>query len=518
MQRLMKVKKALISVFDKTGVEAFASGLSELGVEIVSTGGTFKRLKHANVESQSVESLTGFPEILEGRVKTLHPRIFGGILAKRSVKSHLDQIQGQSIGLIDMIVVNLYPFEETVSKEGVDLEEALENIDIGGPSMLRAAAKNFREVAVICNPARYQEVLGHLRENDCRMSEELLLDLAQEAFAHTARYEASIASYFEKLKVEDALPRRFLINLERLQRLRYGENPHQQAALYSSPRWDGTSLATSELLSGKELSYNNLADLQAALDMILDFENPFAVIIKHSTPCGAACGKTITEAYHDALACDPMSTFGGIVGLNRPVDLETAREIHETFFLECMLAPDYDPEALELLKKKKNRRIVRVGTLRKPSEHFNFKLISGGALLQTPDDITERPVLKVVTEKKPTEEQTRSLLFAWKVVAHVRSNAVVLAQGEKAVGIGGGQTSRVDSAIIALRKAGERARGAVCASDAFFPMPDSIEMLGEAGISAVIQPGGSKGDEKVIEACNRYGIAMVFTGVRHFRH
>jgi len=367
----MKVKRALISVFDKTGIEVFASGLSELGVEIISSGGTFKRLKQAGVESTSVASVTGFPEILDGRVKTLNPKIFGGILAKRRVKTHVDQIQEQSIGLIDMVVVNLYPFEETVKKEGVILEEALENIDIGGPSLLRAAAKNFKEVAVICNPARYEEVLRHLNENDGQLSEQFLLDLAQDAFAHTARYEASIASYFEKLKADETFPKSFSVNLEKAQPLRYGENPHQKAALYRFPRWEGTSLATAELLSGKELSYNNLADLQAALDMTLDFKKPFAVIIKHSTPCGAACGESLSEAYRDALAGDPMSAYGGIIGLNLPVDPQTAREIHDTFFVECILAPDYDPESLDLLKKKKNRRLVKVGPLRKATDQFN---------------------------------------------------------------------------------------------------------------------------------------------------
>jgi phosphoribosylaminoimidazolecarboxamide formyltransferase/IMP cyclohydrolase len=514
----MKVKRALISVFDKTGIEEFGSGLAELGVEIVATGGTFKRLQEAGVKSRPVQSLTAFPEILDGRVKTLNPKIFGGILARRENKTHIDELKRESVGLIDMVVVNLYPFEETVNKREVSLEEALENIDIGGPSLLRASAKNFDDVAVICNPARYKEVLRQLKENDCQLSKGFLLDLAQEAFAHTSRYEAAIASYFERLKVDETFPRFLSINLEKAQPLRYGENPHQEAALYRFPRWEGTSLATAELLSGKELSYNNLADLQAALDMTLDFKKPFAVIIKHSTPCGAACGESVAEAYKEALACDPMSAYGGIIGLNQSVDLETAREVHDTFFVECILAPDYEPEALELLRKKKNRRIIKTGPLVKATDQFSFKLISGGALLQTPDDTSEEPKLKVVTEAKPTEEQIKSLLFAWRVVAHVRSNAVVLAQGEKIVGIGGGQTSRVDSVIIALRKAERRAKNSVCASDAFFPMPDSIEKLGEAGVRAVIQPGGSKGDEKVIEACNKCGMAMVFTGVRHFRH
>jgi len=514
----MKVKRALISVFDKTAIEEFGSGLSELGVEIVSTGGTFKTLQEAGVKSRPVQSLTGFPEILDGRVKTLNPKIFGGILARRENKTHIDQLRRESVGLIDMVVVNLYPFEETVKKKGVSLEEALENIDIGGPSLLRASAKNFNDVAVICNPARYQEVLRGLRESSCQLPEELLLDLAREAFAHTARYEASIASYFEKLRAEETFPKFFSMNLEKVQPLRYGENPHQEAALYKLPTWEGVSLATSELLSGKELSYNNLADLQAALDLLLDFKKPFAVIIKHSTPCGAACGESLAEAYKEALACDPMSAYGGIIGLNQSVDLETAREIHDTFFVECILAPDYEPEALDLLRKKKNRRIVKTGPLGKMSPGFNLRLLNGGALLQTPDDTSEEPPLKVVTEIKPTEEQVKSLLFAWKIVAHVRSNAVILAQGGKIVGIGGGQTSRVDSVIIALRKAEGRALSSVCASDAFFPMPDSIEKLGQAGVKAVIQPGGSKGDEKVIEACNKCGIAMVFTGVRHFKH
>jgi len=514
----MKVQRALISVFDKTGIEQFASGLSQLGVKIIATNRTHKKLEKAGIECISVESFTGHAEFLDGRVKTLNPKLFGGILARRDDSNHLEELSRQEIELIDMVVVNLYPFQEAVKMKRVSLDVALENIDIGGPSFLRAGAKNFKDVAVICNPARYEEVLRHLKENDCQLSEGFLLDLAQEAFAHSSRYEAAIASYFERLKVDETFPRFFSINLEKAQPLRYGENPHQEAALYRFPRWKGTSLATAELLSGKELSYNNLADLQAALDLLLDFKKPFAVIIKHSTPCGAACGESLAEAYKEALACDPMSAYGGIIGLNQSVDLETAREIHDTFFVECILAPDYEPEALELLRKKKNRRIIKTGPLVKATDQFNFKLISGGALLQTPDDTSEEPPLKVVTEIKPTEEHVKSLLFAWKVVAHVRSNAVVLAQAEKIVGIGGGQTSRVDSVIIALRKAEGRALSSVCASDAFFPMPDSIEKLGQAGVKAVIQPGGSKGDEKVIEACNKSGIAMVFTGVRHFRH
>ncbi|KPK99564.1 MAG: phosphoribosylaminoimidazolecarboxamide formyltransferase [candidate division Zixibacteria bacterium SM23_73_3] len=520
----MKIRRALLSVSDKTNLIEIAKVLSNLGVEIISTGGTQAELKKAKIKSISISSFTGFPEILGGRVKTLHPKVFGGILAKREDEEQKREITEQDIKYIDLVVVNLYPFGKVISQEEVKEEEAIENIDIGGPSMLRAAAKNHNSVAVVVNPQRYKKIIQELETNDGSLSLDTRLNLASETFQHTAYYDSMIAKYFKDLipKMDDGFPEYLTLGWEKTQDLRYGENPHQKAAFYKDPAFWGASISRCEILSGKELSYNNIIDLDAALSMVEDFsEKPFAAILKHTNPCGAACADGLDKAYEDALACDPVSAFGCIIGLNRVVDMETAKKIHDTFFVECVLAPGYEQEALELLKKKKNRRFLACPDLLdfKEKRENMVKVIKGGALVQTPDqhEIKESD-LKVVTEVAPLPEQIRSLLFAWRMVKHVKSNAILLAQGERTVGIGAGQMSRVDSSIIAARKAGDKAKGSVLASDAFFPMRDGVDAAAKAGVVAIIQPGGSKGDEEVIKAANEHKIAMVFTGIRHFRH
>jgi len=540
---LVKIKRALLSVSDKRGIIELARALSKLGVEIVSTGGTQAELKKAGIKSISISSFTGFPEILGGRVKTLHPKVFGGILAKRKDEQHKKEMGEQDIKCIDLVAVNLYPFEGTVKKADVTQEEVIENIDIGGPSMIRAAAKNFEYVAVVVNPDKYDQIIKKLEENDGSLCLSTRSDLAQEVFQYTAHYDVMIANYFNALSPpkEDEFPNYLSLSFEKIQSLRNEENPQQRASFYRNILFKGPSIPRCEILSGKELSYNNINDLEAALAMLEDFsQKPFAVLLKHTNPCGAACADNLAQAYEDALACDPVSAFGCIIGLNRVVDLEAAKKIHETFFVECVVAPGYEPEALELLKKKKNRRFLacpelleskKVGDLvfdpevsdrrehgRKDKVN-DVKIIKGGALVQTPDDhqIKESD-LKVVTDVSPTAEQTESLLFAWRMVKHVKSNAILLAQGEKTVGIGAGQMSRVDSSIIAARKAGDKAKGSVLASDAFFPMRDGVDAAAQAGVVAIIQPGGSKGDPEVIKAANEHKIAMVFTGIRHFRH
>jgi phosphoribosylaminoimidazolecarboxamide formyltransferase/IMP cyclohydrolase len=520
----VKIKRALLSVSDKRGITELAKALSKLKVEIISTGGTQAELKKAGIKSVSISSFTGFPEILGGRVKTLHPRVFGGILAKREDEQHKKEMGEQDIKGIDLVVVNLYPFEETVNKAGVTQEEVIENIDIGGPSMIRAAAKNFESVAVVVNPQRYEGIIKELEENDRSLCLSTRLELAKEVFQHVAHYDSIIANYFNMLATpeENGFHNYLSLSFEKIQSLRYGENPHQKASFYKNSLFKGPSIPGCEILAGKELSYNNINDLDAALAMLEDFpEKPFAVLLKHTNPCGAACADNLAQAYEDALACDPVSAFGCIIGLNRVVDLETAKKIDETFFVECVIAPGYEKEAFELLKKKKNRRFLACAQLleSKKERGIEVRIIKGGALVQTPDDYQiKESELRVVTDISPTLQQIKSLLFAWRMVKHVKSNAILLTRGEKTVGIGAGQMSRVDSSIIAARKAGEKAKGSVLASDAFFPMRDGVDAAAEAGVVAIIQPGGSKGDPEVIKAANEHKIAMVFTGIRHFRH
>ena len=521
-QGLVKIRRALISVSDKENLTYLVKGLEKFGVEIISTGGTEAHLNKAGVKTTSITSFTDFPEILGGRVKTLHPKVFGAILAKRDDPEHKKQVAQQNLKPIDIVVVNLYPFAETVRKENVTSEEIIEQIDIGGPSLLRASAKNHQWVAVVVNPDSYEMIIQEMEKNEGALSLSTRLNLAREAFKHTASYDGIISNYFEKeLAKEEEFPLFLSPAYQKVQSLRYGENPHQRAAFYRDLSFVGPSVTSSQILSGKELSFNNINDLDATLGMIQDFQDPFAAVVKHTNPCGAACGKTLAQAYEDALASDPLSAFGCIIGLNRVVDIQTAKKIHETFFVECVIAPGYEPEALEILKKKKSRRFLSCPELLAPgsTDSFDIKNVKGGALLQTADrhQIEEKD-LKVVTQIAPTLEELKSLLFAWKVVKWVKSNAVLLVQGEKTVGIGAGQMSRVDSVIIAKRKAGKRAQGSVLASDAFFPMPDGVEEAARAGVKAIIQPGGSKGDPEVIKAADQHKIAMVFTGIRHFRH
>lgn len=520
----VKIRRAIMSVSDKTNLVEFAKALSKLGVEIISTGGTQAELKKAKIKSVSISSFTGFPEILGGRLKTLHPKVFGGILAKRDDEEQEKEVAEQDIRYIDLVVVNLYPFGKVITQKEIQLEEAIENIDIGGPSMIRAAAKNYNSVAVVVNPKKYGDIINELEANGGTLSLATRFGLAKEVFEHTAYYDSMIANYFLGIvkKNEDEFPQTLTFGWEKIESLRYGENPHQKAAFYKDVSFKGASIPRCQILSGKELSYNNINDLEAALAMCEDFsEKPFAVILKHTNPCGAACADTLDKAYEDALACDPVSAFGCIIGLNQVVDMDTAKKIHETFFVECVLAPGYQKEALELLVTKKNRRFLACPDIleKKKTRVNEIKVIKGGALMQTPDDYRiKESELKVVTGVAPTPEQLKSLLFAWRMVKHVKSNAILLAQGEKTVGIGAGQMSRVDSSVIAAMKAGDRAKGSVLASDAFFPMPDGVEAAAKAGVLAIIQPGGSKGDPEVIKAANEHKIAMIFTGIRHFRH
>jgi len=514
----MKIKRALISVHDKDGLIELAKGLNEFGVEIISTGGTLKAIKDAGIPATAVADITGFPEILDGRVKTLHPNIHGGILARRELPEHISALKKHDIVAIDLVVINLYPFERVTARPDVSEADAIENIDIGGPSMIRSAAKNFRDVTVITSPDDYQTLLEELRANGGATTPEFRRKMAIAAFGKTAAYDAAINSWFGK--TADTFPERLNLSYSISSTLRYGENPHQSAALYERPNYRYTSVPKGKILSGKELSFNNIWDLESGLQMIFDFSEPFAAVIKHTNPCGAAVGRTLAEAYSKALNADPVSAFGSVIALNRPVDMETAKLLHETPFVECILAPKFEPDSLELLAKKKNRRLLELGDIAIPPEsEYECRHITGGILAQTPDrHNVKREELKVATKITPTDAQVDELLFAFRIVKHIKSNAIVICRDRTAVGVGPGQTSRVESSIIAVRKAGDRAKGAVAASDAFFPMPDGLEVLGEAGVTAVIQPGGSKGDPDVIAAADRLGMAMVFTGIRHFKH
>jgi len=518
----MRVSRALISVSFKEGVVEFATKLSEMGVEILATGKTAKLLKSAGVNVLEVSDVTGFPELLDGRVKTLHPKIHAGILANRKKKEHVKELEKHAIKPINMVVVNLYPFEETIKKENVSLEEAVENIDIGGPSLLRAGAKNFENVAVIVNPEKYDEIINELEENNGEISLKTRKTLAVEAFTHTAFYDAIIHHYLIKeFNLLTDFPETLIFPLKKLQDLRYGENPHQKAAFYKDVNALNLSVSDAKQLQGKELSFNNMVDLDAALGVVKEFENPTAVIIKHRNPCGVAVSNTLLDAYIKAHATDPMSAFGCVISLNREVNEELAEKITSTF-VECVIAPGYTRTALEIFKKKPNLRLLELKTFSQPSfnsEEKSCKNITGGMLLQTKDKKRLNPNdLKIVTEIAPTKEQISALLFAWTVVKHVKSNAIVLAKNTQTVGIGAGQMSRVDAAMIAIRKAGEQSRDSVLASDAFFPFRDGIDEAAKGGITAIIQPGGSIRDQEVIDAANEYKITMVFTGIRCFKH
>ncbi len=521
-------KRAIISVSDKQGIAEFARALVDLGYHLISTGGTAAFLEEAGVSVERVEDVTGFPEILGGRVKTLHPKVHAGILA-RDLPEDRRQLEELDIQPISLVVVNLYPFEETVARTGVTVREALEKIDIGGPTMVRAAAKNFQRVAVVVNPNRYQQIIQELKEKG-EISLATRLMLAQEAFWHTARYDAAIAGYLTGIKTPESLdispekekyPSRLMIPLVKVADLRYGENPHQGAAFYREDTVPPYGVAGARQFHGKELSFNNILDLNAALNVVAEFEVPAAVVIKHSSPSGVACAATLAESYRRAYEANAVAAYGGVVGLNKTVDRDTAAALTETF-LEAVIAPAYTEEALAVLKTKKNLRVLCAGEFADLYRGMDVKRVSGGYLLQDPDAITDINSLprmgRVVTKRHPDEKEWEDLIFSWIVVRHVFSNGIVLARDRQTVGIGGGQVSRVAAARIALTQAGEKARGAVLASDGFMPFPDTLEYAAKSGVTAVIQPGGSIRDEEVIAAADAAGMAMVFTGRRHFKH
>ena len=507
------IKRALISVSDKTGIIDFARELKDFNVEIISTGGTARALRDAGLEVRDISDVTGFPEMMDGRVKTLHPRVHGGLLALRDNAEHVAAMQDHGIEPIDMVVVNLYPFAETISRAGVTREEAIEQIDIGGPAMIRSAAKNAASVAVVVDPTQYPLLIEELREQEGSLLLSTLQRLAAEAFRHTAQYDAIVSSYLAD--DTDQFPSRLSLAFTKISDLRYGENPHQVASLYQSQSVRG--IANAAILSGKEMSFNNYVDAEAAWQLVSDFRDTACAIIKHTNPAGAALGETTADAYVKALATDPVSAFGGIVAFNRPVDLSAAQEVTK-IFTEVVIAPDYEPAALELLQTKKNLRVIRMSASEQ-KEALEFRQISGGMLVQTRDTHELRKEdLKVVTDRQPTDEEVRALLFAWTVCKHTKSNAIVYARAGQTVGVGAGQMSRVDSVKIGAMRAQLPVAGSVLASDAFFPFRDGLDEAARHGITAVIEPGGSVRDDEVIAAANEHGLAMVFTGVRHFKH
>lgn len=515
----MSIKRALVSVSDKRGIVDFCRELSNMGVEIVSTGGTSSLLSKEGIPVIGISDVTGFPEIMDGRVKTLHPAVHSGLLAVRDNEDHQRQMKDLGLDYIDLVVVNLYPFAETIAKPDVTYEDAIENIDIGGPTMLRSAAKNHAFVTVVVDADDYRSVLDQIRK-DGDTELDTRKQLAAKVFRHTAAYDAIISDYLSNVNGEP-LPERYTVTYEKIQDLRYGENPHQQAAFYRKPLAASGTLTTAKQLHGKELSYNNINDANAALQIVKEFSEPAVVAVKHMNPCGVGIGGSIYEAYHKAYTADPTSIFGGIVAANRIVDGDTAEKLSE-IFLEIVLAPGFTQEALDILTKKKNIRLLDMGE-HVPSEpgesQFVVTSIDGGMVIQQSDVHAIDPAeLTIATDRAPSEEELKQLLFSWKVVKHVKSNAIVLAADNMTVGVGAGQMNRVGAAKIAIEQAGDKARGAVLASDAFFPMGDTLEMAAKAGITAVIQPGGSIKDEESIKVANEYGIAMVFTGVRHFKH
>jgi phosphoribosylaminoimidazolecarboxamide formyltransferase/IMP cyclohydrolase len=520
----LRVRRALLSVSDKTGIADFGAALARLGIEIVSTGGTETALREAGVEVRGVEELTGFPEILDGRVKTLHPHLHAGLLARRDDPEHLETLRERGIEPIDLVCVNLYPFERTVSRRDVPDEDVIEDIDIGGPTMIRAAAKNHRDVAVVVRPESYDAVVAELEDSGGLLSATTRHWLANEAFALTARYDAAISRWFASRY--EAFPTHYISAWEKLMDLSYGENPHQRAALYVESGARSHVLSRTAKLHGKPLSFNNVLDLDAARAVLGDLEGPACVIVKHNNPCGAATAATVATAYEQAFACDPMSAFGGVIAVNEPVSAELAGRLNEQF-IEVLIAPGFEEGALELLQSKQAIRILEDDERRSSEIELDLKRVRGGVLIQDLDGEPEpRELMEVVTKTQPSEEQWRDMLFAWRIVRHVRSNAIVLAKDGATLGIGAGQMSRVDSVRLAVEKCrdarGEEAEaalaGAAIASDAFFPFADGPQAAIDAGARAVIQPGGSKRDAEVIEACDAAGVAMVFTRHRHFRH
>jgi phosphoribosylaminoimidazolecarboxamide formyltransferase/IMP cyclohydrolase len=517
---MLQVKRALISVSDKEGIVDFAREISKMGVEIISTGGTKKALLDAGIKAIDISEVTGFPEMLDGRVKTLHPVIHGGLLALREKKEHMDTIKKHNINPIDMVVVNLYPFKEVIKKPNISIEEVIENIDIGGPSMIRSAAKNAQSVAVITDKNDYSRILEEMKNGGIK--EETLNYLRVKAYRTTADYDAYISDYLGNVLQNEILPERVIISADKKQELRYGENPHQKAAFYIFPDYPETGPGNAQQLHGKELSFNNIFDMDAALNIVKVFDEPAAVIIKHANPCGVAISDDITDAYIKAYEADSLSAFGGICALNRKCTTGIAEKI-DKMFMEVIIAPDYEEEALNILTKKKNIRIMKVNNLRsnevKSIRAMDIRKVTGGLLIQTPDTLNITPdKLILKTKQKPTDQQIKDMLFAWKIVKFVKSNAIVVAKDGVAIGIGPGQTNRVGAVNIALKNAGEKAKDAVLASDAFFPFRDNVDAAAAAGIKAIIQPGGSVKDDDSIKAADEHGIAMVFTGVRHFKH
>jgi phosphoribosylaminoimidazolecarboxamide formyltransferase/IMP cyclohydrolase len=519
----MKVTRALISVSDKSGMIDFCRGLNELGVVLLSTGGSAKALREAGLPVTEVSDYTGFPEMLDGRVKTLHPKVHGGILARRDLPAHVEAIREAGIPPIDLVVVNLYPFQQTVARPECTLDEAIENIDIGGPTMVRAAAKNFGSVAVVTEPTDYPAILGELCASGGSLAEATRFALAKKAFAHTARYDCAIANYLTSLDAENRrgeFPDRLHLAFDKLQPMRYGENPHQQAAFYREPGAAAGAIASYTQIQGKELSYNNIADADAAWECVKGFDSTCCVIVKHANPCGVALGTAPAEAYSKAFSTDPTSAFGGIIAFNCPLDRDAAEAVSRQF-MEVLIAPSFSPEALQVLAAKQNVRVLQV-PLGVASAGFDFKRVAGGLLVQH-FDAARIAVgdLRTVTRRQPTSAELADLLFAWRVAKYVKSNAIVYCRDGQTVGVGAGQMSRVDSARIAAIKAqnaGLQLAGSVVASDAFFPFRDGVDVLAAAGARAVIQPGGSVRDAEVIEAADQHDLAMVFTGFRHFRH
>jgi phosphoribosylaminoimidazolecarboxamide formyltransferase/IMP cyclohydrolase len=516
------IKRALLSVSDKTGLIDFARDLSAAGVELLSTGGTAKAIRDAGIPVIEVADYTGFPEMLDGRVKTLHPKIHGGILGRRDLPEHVAAMNAHGIGNIDLVCVNLYPFVATVSKPGCTLEDAIENIDIGGPAMVRSSAKNHAFVTIVTDPADYATVVEEMKTNAGAVSDKTRFSLAIKAFEHTAAYDGAIANHFGKMVEESEFPRTINLQFHKTQAMRYGENPHQNAAFYVEAGAKEASIATAKQLQGKELSYNNIGDADAALECVKQFDAaPACVIVKHANPCGVAYGKDLLEAYDRAYQTDPESAFGGIIAFNGELDGETMKTIVERQFVEVIIAPKVSAAAVEIAAAKKNVRVLECGQWpAQPGSRLDFKRVNGGLLVQEAD-LALTNEIKVVTKRAPTEAEMRDLLFAWRVAKYVKSNAIVYAKGDMTIGVGAGQMSRVNSARIAAIKAehaGLVVPGSVMASDAFFPFRDGIDNAAQSGIVAVIQPGGSMRDEEVIAAADEHGMAMVFTGMRHFRH
>jgi phosphoribosylaminoimidazolecarboxamide formyltransferase/IMP cyclohydrolase len=524
---LRVIRRALLSVSDKSGLVELARALTRFGVELISTGGTRKALADSGLAVRDISDVTGFPEILDGRVKTLHPRVHAGILAIRDNAEHRATLEKQGIAPIDLVVCNLYPFEATLAKTGSSHEEIVENIDIGGPSMVRAAAKNYHDVAIVTDPGQYAGILEELAANKGALTLATRERLAAAAFARTATYDQAISGYFAGREKTEAWAPSLTLSFQRRQELRYGENPHQKGAFYIEPGCKHASVATAETLHGKELSYNNILDLDSAFNLVREFSAPAAVVVKHNNPCGAAVANELAEAFHLAYEGDPLSAFGGVLGFNRELDEATATLITEPKrFIECIIAPGYSEAAFQLLTTrptwKKNVRILRTGTLDRPgaaATGLDFRRVDGGLLVQSrdlpADDFTQA---KVVSKRAPTEKELADLRFAWLVAKHTKSNAIVLARDNHVVGVGAGQMSRVDSVHLAVRKAGDRVKGSVLASDAFFPFRDNVDEAARAGVAAIVQPGGSLRDQDSIAACDEHGLAMIFTGIRHFRH